>query len=356
MRLKESPVFSELYDKKVPNFRTDTFLTSWSSWNKEIDNLSLEGIFKREGFVVKPSISEEARKLIGFYEDPKIEGEIKVYFDAYLDEDTGVLLCLSNANQKEIGGTLDKAVKSPGIYYLWMSPNSMWKIKEKVMNEYPYSKITRFWTNKPKKMSTGKIRSDFKRSFSYTGDDGSETLEELNYDYGTYPTSIEFDIPETFKFSVNNNGYYRCMAGKNHFLDFLEGLLEIPLRDRGIISESSFETVKVSIDGTEYKIPRLKSWAINFSDNLTYKDGEIITEKLTSNNFTLVNSEMGEGSVMLDATVVDDEELDIFSISASENQLVVAPQEKCSFESFYRFLRIITENLDPEAECSIVEA
>jgi hypothetical protein len=131
--------------------------------------------------------------------------------------------------------------------------------------------------------------------------------------------------------------------------------LGIVLAIRKIIEDSRLDLIPVRMTKKELKVPILVPWSIKFSKPLEYTDGEALVEQLERTNFTLLNPILAHGSLLLDATIVDEKKKSIFSISTGSDKMIIAPRYNVSFDSFLRFFQAIVERIDPEAICSTVE-
>lgn len=351
----KSYTFPEFCREIQPPFKILCFLTVENEWAPPESIANLESLFRTSGFKIHSM--GEMKKLTYQYVDRYTKERIPIDYFAYLDPETKVLLCFTQAKRRQIEDTIYPVVTGPGICHLWIPPSIMNQIKESILAQYRHAKITSFTAKRFSSMRfRGEIRPEFDRTLTYRGDDGEETLDEVRYYYGAFPTSMRFDIPAIMTFRIKNEGIFSLWKGeKESFFDIFNASLRMVLLVRKIIESSSFELVPVQMARKKLNVPALVPWIINFSKPLEYADGEMLVERLEKNGFRLLNSVLAQGSVLLDATVADEKKKFIFSISAGSDRMIVAPHHEVSSDSFFHFFHTIIETIDPEATCSSVE-
>jgi hypothetical protein len=356
MKIRENEyTFSQFCRELKPPFKVLCFLTVESSWTPPDRLTNLEFLFKTRGFRIEPL--GEIKKLTCQYTDPLTQKKIPVEYFSYLDPKTKVLLCFTEANSDQIRDTIDPIATSPGIYHLWIGPTTMEEVKNKIISMYLQAQITHFTVKRVPSMSfKGEIRPDIERTLIYDAKDGRETLNEVRYYYGAFPTEMIFEIPAVMRFRMKSEGAFHLMKGeKESFFEILNMVLGIVLAIRKIIEDSRLDLIPVRMTKKELRVPILVPWVIKFSKPLEYTDGEALVEQLERTNFTLLNPILSHGSMLLDATVADEKKKSLFSISTGSDKMIIAPRYGASFDSFLRFFQTIVEKIDPEAICSTVE-
>jgi hypothetical protein len=325
------------------------FNTHFKSW-APLDNIfTLEGIFRKYGFKLREM--GEIMELETTYVDPETEETVPVTYYAYLSPEDQTLRCFTMASTREIEKTIEPLSGESGLYHLWISPSAFEQIKNIILSEHSFTKITFFSaTRKPSMGFRGKIRPDVERTIMYYGDDGKETLEELKYYYGVVPHTIEFHIPGIVDMQISARGIFTYLGGKLDFLlNFSEKVIEIALEVKRILEKSRLDTVSIRVARKELKVPHVVPWIVEFSQPLDSSGCEILMEELSKNHFTIYNYIVVEGSLRFDATVVDETKKSIFEISATKDRMVVSPRYETQFDSFLRFLETVVENFDPNA-------
>src|SRR5207247_6521036 len=106
-----------------------------------------------------------------------------------------VLKCFTTDKTDDVERALNDVVDAGGLYYLWINPTAFEELKDKLL-VYPGTTITNFTSSRvPSTTLSSRIRPDIKRTVTYYGDDGEETLQELKYQYGVVPDVIRFRVP-----------------------------------------------------------------------------------------------------------------------------------------------------------------
>lgn len=266
----------------------------------------------------------------------------------------GLLLMYTTATDQEYRDSLGRRIlKNKGITRMWMRPQlfkTMWKgiLMETGGFVYRFTSRRGLFDNTP-----CKLRPSYKRRFSYTGDDGTETIAEIEELYGAMPESIYMEIDENLKIHITNDGLYSAQEisanALNLFYKYLDEIIDSILDMRyvstslrfDVISEANLKTVSI-----EAGIIRLKEREVD----------AIVAEKLMESleDFSFIDIHMETGSLSLTATVIDELKESIFNINASESQILIVPKIRTTFESFINFYRGVVESVDETAEFSLL--
>lgn len=325
-------------------------LTNYESWKPPERSLELDYFFRKHGFSIKEF--GEGRKLSTEYYDRLKDETIPVEYYAYV-RSPRLLLCFSTAPAKAIEYTMKPIFKENGIYYLWLPPSTFEEIRRVVLSDHPYAKITFFSGSRTP--STGfecEIRPDYSRSITYHGEDGMEALKEFTYYYGILPETVGFRVPGVADFQIKHTGMFTLISGDLNFLfKIIEKAIISTVRIRNIVETSRFDLFPLETAKKKLQVPYIVPWIIDFSRPFDYDDCENLIQVLAKNDFALYNYVLMSGSVILDSTVADELKKSVFTISMNSNRMVISPRYDTTFDSFLRFLQIITENFDPQAEC-----
>jgi hypothetical protein len=326
-------------------------LTSSREWGEEDKPYSLQGMLRKHEFQLKKL--GELKELATAYEDPETRQLVPVEYIAHLDGERQILTCFTQATSEQIRYTIEPLSGEIGIYHLWISPIEFDRMKNEILSEHEYTKIKAFYADRhPAVGFPAKFRAEFRRGFTYRGDDGKETLEELRYYYGVLPRYIDFSIPGVIDFRVHNRGVFHYIGGDlERMFDYSERAVDLMLQVRRILEHSKLEIVPLLTEKKELKIPHVVPWGINFKRTMDVHDAELLVEQLESTKFSVYDTVITEGSVRLDATVLDEQKNSVFMISSDEHQMVVSPRYQTTFDSFLRFYETIAENFDPDATC-----
>jgi hypothetical protein len=338
--------------ESFPNLKAIFFLTNFKTWG-EREPCTLEGMLHHH-FQVKRLGG--IRELTGTYESPETKQSVTVKYYAHLNPDNQILTCFTQATREQMQATIDPLTDLVGIYYLWISPVAFDEIKKGIFSEHPYTKIPFFSADRyPSLGLSAKLRPEFKRTFTYYGDDGRETLEELRYYYGVLPRSVEFRIPGLVDFRINYRGVFHYNSGSlEHMFQYANKTAGLVLEVRRILGDSKLEIRAIETATKQLLVPYVIPWRIEFKRHLEVSDVELLMEELERNRFAVYNSVVTEGSVRFDGTVFDEQKSSVFMISSDGHRMIVSPRYQNSFDSFLRFYETIAENFDPEASCVAV--
>lgn len=266
----------------------------------------------------------------------------------------GLLLLYTTATIQDYGKTLGRRIeRSLGATKMWMKPK-LFEIFWKGILEETGGFIYRFTSRRgPLDTNPCKIRPDYRRRFNYTGDDGTQTLAELEELYGAAPESIYMEINKNLKIHITNDGLYSAQEisadAMNLFFKHLDEIKDSILEMRTVSKSMKFEVVSEF----DIRTVSIESGVIKLRDSVV---DYVMAEKMMDalEEFSFIDLNLEAGSVSLTATVVDEMKGSIFNINASESQILIVPKIRTTFESFIGFYRGIVESVDEYAEFSLL--
>jgi len=106
----------------------------------------------------------------------------------------------------------------------------MHTIREQLVKRYPGISLSYFTAHRdPHTSTSAAYRESTQRTIIYSGDDGYDTLEEMEYHYGIIPRIMEFHISENERFRLDVNGIFTIIEGNaSGILDIIrEVILEV---------------------------------------------------------------------------------------------------------------------------------
>jgi len=330
-------IFEE--DKRRRWLKIYCILVSDESWQ--------ENLFSNQELIKMGDIFKATWKKEGDDED-----EESYYIMEYCP---GLLLLYTTATIQEYGNTLGKKIqRSLGTTKMWMKPKIFDIFWRGILDETG-GFIYRFTSRRgPLDTNPCKIRPDYKRRFSYTGDDGTHTLAELEELYGVTPESIYMEIDKNLKIHLTNDGLYSAREisadAMNLFFKYLDEVKDSILEMRTVSKSMKFEVVSKF----DIKTVSIESGIIRLSDSIV---DSVMAEKMMEAleaDFSFIDLNLVGGSVSLTATVVDEIKGSVFNINASESQILIVPKTRTTFESFIGFYRGIVESVDEYAEFSLL--
>lgn len=349
-------------DKRKKWLKIYCLLVSDDKWPH---NLFKENEFVKMGDIYKVTPQADICKLRDYYTDEEKDEETphnkgvpsEQNDECYFVEEycPGLLLLYTSANNEQYRETLADRVKHTiGTTRVWFKPDLFRRFWAGVVEDtggyvYRFTSRREMADERP-----CKIRPELKRRFSYTGDDATQTIEELEESYGVLPDSIYIQAKEDLKIHITKDGLYSAQDASrdalNLFFKYLDSLKTELLNMRKIAKSFKYDVVSgrsnlkfVSIDEG---VITLKKRELN--ENTV---GLLIKEL---DNFSFIDEHIETGSLSFTATVVDYTKGCVFDISASESKIQIVPKYRLTFESFIDFYRGVVESIDEQAELAVV--
>lgn len=269
----------------------------------------------------------------------------------------GLLLLFTTANNEKYRRSLGNRIrKCRGTTHMWIKPDlfrSFWKeIIEQNIGGFVYR-----FTSKRRLLDDTpcKIRPNFERRFNYTGDDGTQTMEEIEEMYGVTPTSVYVKVSENLKVHLTNEGLFSAQEASSTalslFFNYLNKIKDPILKLSQVSKALKFDIVS---DRSNLKFASVEAGIIKLRER---EINSYLTEKLTEelkDNFSFIDTHTENGSLSFTATVIDENKGSVFDISACESEILLVPKYRVTFESLLGFYRGIAESIDERAEFSIV--
>jgi hypothetical protein len=277
----------------------------------------------------------------------------------YCRLDKKLLLCFTSDTIDDANRTIDKFVNQQnGIFPLWIHPVAFDNIRRKILNEKPEAMITEFHATRDHyyRFDQKVIREQYNRYFRYSGDDGRETLEEINRSYGVIPNHILFWIPGVCKFRITNQGKFAFIHGDIQYLfRIINDVLATVLKTKKIIDEVKSEYIPVNMGRKEIKLAKVVPLNIKFSREIDYSEMQGVLENMTGDdfNFEIFDMSLIPGSIHLSGTVVDKNKNEGFNITGNARRIALSPRGETTFDSMMHFYKLIVDRLDIKAECSV---
>lgn len=275
-------------------------------------------------------------------------------FVAFIAQNGDLIYFFSNENKEDIEKYFVKKYlnKVKHVYYLWIPKVIIEETVEQFQEIYNNALfITEFHAERDLLDNTDSyFRKNFKRKLTYYGKDGLDAIKEFRYYYGVRPYLVEFNILNNCYFRINNDGFFIYNDGD---LNFLISVIE-----------ETYEKIKTLVNLTkssiseEILIKELEQYTINTQPLIikfqNYKLGieniEDFLENLRPFGFEAYNESVIEGSIIFNACIIDTNKKATFNLSAGDKELVITPQFDTTFDTFFRFIEVLSENLDSELE------
>lgn len=280
-------------------------------------------------------------------EEDNEEQRVAEYYLHY-DETTGLILFYTDMRKtKEIDDTVGELLaEEPGVHYLHVGPQLFQTLRNAIREE-THAEITRFIADRSEDSDyPARIRGGYKRTIQYHGDDGLESLAEMETNYGVNPRNITFNITNVAKFRVVRDGVFALTDGDvSRFFEYVELCITEALKVKEAFDASSFEMLSAT---ESLSVPTSEPAAIHLGTSLKYSEIEEIRSKMEDEGYLIVDSFKQEGSVYFTTKVIDTLKDSKFRIRASDDVIRVFPQEvEENVGSFLRFHEFVQNNIDP---------
>jgi hypothetical protein len=283
----------------------------------------------------------------------KAEIEKDQFLECYmtLDPVTGVVLFFTNFRKtEEIPKLNDFLEADPHSYYLFFPPLLLKRYIERLMSEHEDIEIKEFTSRRsPESRMPSRYRPSFKRTIGYWGDDGKETLKELEYAYGVLAQRVIFEIPSVCKFGIDCRGFMTFHAGDISCpLQILQGMTAEARRARSAYQTSSYKVVSAGTSESPLSIGLSSPVTILLKNNLTYDRVEELRSRLESEGFSIIDTVALEGSLFLSSDIIS-RAGHRYRIKSDGSKIRMFPDSERNLHSFMELYEFIVNQVDPDA-------
>jgi hypothetical protein len=288
----------------------------------------------------------------------------------------GILVFFTSSCKEEYEKTLRRFIRfNRGITEMWISPTLFSKVRSHLLEKHEaviYSFISR---RSLLSKTPARLRPDFDRRLSYTGDDGTRVLKEVLDFYGVLPDSISFRVGMD-KLQVASNGMLLFRSINKNTIQIMRELLSIltePQKEFRDVSDAlRRDTRTIQVGKMEFRTPvvipgiirlhgkRLDRNVIErfFKQETAYAIDDSyeprMAEDIEPREFSFIGTSIPENALSFSAIVVDDIKGTMFGLSGTSDNMVLVPMHRTTFESFVRFYKLVIENLDEEARFDVL--
>jgi len=269
----------------------------------------------------------------------------------------GLFLFFTTAIKEHYETTLGERLRrTRGITPLWSSPavfDRQWKYLLSETGGF----VQRFMSRRASTdEATGIVRPHYSRRFNYTGDDGTEVMEELREDYGVLPRSIYVKVGAELTVHLTNDGLFSAKIMSRQAFELFFGMMAL-VRDQVLGLKQTSQDLSYRVESftegiaASPRVAAVQAGVIRLVANQLSPDAMIhLRDQLNKGGeFSVIDEQLTQGSMGFAATIVDERKGSVFNISASERQIVLVPKYNYTFESFIRFYRAVAEIADSNA-------
>lgn len=254
--------------------------------------------------------------------------------------------------------TIDPYLQNEGrISRLRVGKKQMEEIRKRIVDEFPSVLIPYFTAHHSKgaepddpNLSQQDItRSDFERTIQYYGKDGRESFKELKNTYGVFPTNVQFEAPERFKFRITSQGTFTINSGEiSEPLALVQESIDHLKEVRGAIEDSDYSK-DLQNEYTGSQLAKSRPWEIEVKSGLTKRKVRAFNNNLDSRDWKFHATRWdssGDGVVGFRAEIADKISYGKTAIRTDGNILRVFPRENTTFSQMMRLYSFANDHLD----------
>jgi len=239
-----------------------------------------------------------------------------------------------------------------------MYPALIQRILDGLFKEFPSGHLIEFTAHSTRSTDAGTVhRSGYSRTVRYWGDDGKTTYPELNSLYGVAITSALVELPESStKFRLHQKGTVGLIRGNPTLLSQIldQYLLPEARRQRAAVVRARRLLMETGTSRKTVRIPVVFPMRIQLASPLPYYEtNRDLPELLAKHRFPVISFYAEEGSLFLNASLVDKDSKSYFEIRANQRQIRLLPGSRTRLSTLLRFYDFVLEEIDPYATLQI---
>jgi len=319
---------------------------------------SLERILNKNNF----AISERFGTIWRVRRISTLANQAEENFEFYLapDWENGIACFYTNFRKtEEIKRFLMPMIgKTPNIDSFVIYPSLIQRVLDQVFEEFPLGRIKEFTAKTtPGTAALSVKRPDIKRTMMYWGDDGIDTYPEMHDSYGTAIVRAVVELPESqTKFKLSHEGVIAlCNGDPAVFFELLDRfVLPEAKRQHAIVTHATTRYVSVGTGSRAYQVPIVFPMKIRLRTPLRYYRAEsMLQNTFDESKFPALSYFLREGSLFLDAVLVDANWQNHFRVKANEDWIKLLPGKYTRLSTLLRFYQMVIDNLDPYATLEV---
>ena len=269
----------------------------------------------------------------------------------------GLLIFFSSAVLESYEATLgDRIRKNRGVTRAWISPGLFQTVWQSILSGHD-GYVHRFTSRRGSLDDTpSRIRPNYKRRFSYTGNDGTQVVKELQNEYGVAPESMYLRINPELTIQVTTSGYFAAREitpeALTIILESVEMVKDELLETKETSESLRFEVASMLDEETSPRVAAVTAGRIGLRGR-PLSAGTVEEFMRNAEDFSFIDFHLKEGSLGFSAAVVDEVKGSVFDVSMTEKEITMIPKYNTTFESFIDFLRTVREQLDEQATLKV---
>lgn len=283
----------------------------------------------------------------------KMSQNDKIEYYAFFNEANHSPFFLTDAKKTEdIPNTLFNYInRNYEISNLWIPPRVMKKIKDDLSTAYEELLVTKFSAIRGLDSEVpSKLRPSCDRNFQYHGNDGKETLKELEIWYGVLPKILELRLPTGLSFKIDDKGIFTHRDGRfEDIFEIINNVVGLLLHLRDEIVKSDYQKQHFGINN-QFVRALQKPWSIHMTYGLDTDDIPKFCGLVEETDFTILRDILLPGSIFYNARLVDDYSGSLFDITTTGKKIDIYPVKRRDISSSMRFYQFVVSQIDNTAK------
>jgi len=279
----------------------------------------------------------------------------------------GLIMIFTFETQFDYTKTLEHHInRKRGITQMWIKPKVFKQIKDYIIEKHD-GYITSFIAKRSWSTDVpARYREQINRNIHYFGEDGNESIKELEYLYGVVPTIIDFKIGSD-PMRITNEGLFVIHSLELRkiriVLEIVNNILVEQMRIHKISTSIESHLKKIELGNESINVRQLESGRITFGrplDTILIRKlfGDVsqfdIGRSEANIDFAFIDKDINDKKGLLySATVIDKLKGTVFGVTGTKNEMICVPMHRTTFESFIRFYKLASESLDSSSQLGI---
>lgn len=279
-----------------------------------------------------------------------LRGDGDVPFYVHLNDFCPLFFTIGTKTE-DLPGTIDYYLQnSGGVSRLWVGKKQMDDIRQQIIRQHGEVRIPYFTAHhSPTADDPDITRPGFERTIQYYGEDGRKSFKELKSKYGVFPTNVQFQNPNGFKFRITNEGVFTINSGPlDQPLELIKQSVDQLREVKKAVNTSSYREISDNFN-PERQIPQSEPWGIQLETGLNEKDVRNLKANLHSRDWKFKLSRMQSSfgdQVGFRAEVTDQISYGRAAMRTRNDLLRVYPREHTSFSQFIRLFSFVSDHID----------
>lgn len=268
------------------------------------------------------------------------------------EKEPGLLMFFTVSTNDAYDKTLrEKIDEIHGLHEMWIKPDAFERIRKHLVLEKKSGIVKFLAERKHGDTMPEQVKENAERHMQYrttNPQDGVLRLEEMKYDLGVRPISIDYSTNGN-RIQITEEGMFHLKSVSKMSFDLMDEVIE-KIREEERVMRDIAQGLKFKpelISDTETEESVVESGKLTLERELDVDAAKQIVKQFK--RFAFINPRIESGSLIFSSTVIDRQKGSVFALSATENNIILIPRYKSTFESFLVFYKDIVEQIDSKA-------